>query len=91
MKRVILASSLLLAGGTTAFADQLYWVVGNRATQRCDIVGSNPVVYGLPAYDTNGRNTYWFGDGPYRSKDDAKLARATIHVCPLEPEEPTGK
>ena len=30
----------------------------------------------------------WFGDGPYKSKDDAKLARSTIRACPaLTPEE----
>ena len=91
MKRVMLAGGVLLAATTTTFADPLYWVVGNRATQRCDIVRSNPVVFSLPAYDTSGRNTYWFGDGPYRSKDDAKLARSTINACPAEPEEPPDK
>jgi hypothetical protein len=24
----------------------------------------------------------WFGDGPYKSRDDAKLARSTITPCP---------
>ncbi|MGY3652705.1 hypothetical protein ACVWW2_007996 [Bradyrhizobium sp. LM4.3] len=24
----------------------------------------------------------WFGDGPYKSKADAKLARSTIRACP---------
>ena len=24
----------------------------------------------------------WFGDGPYKSRADAKLARSTIRVCP---------
>jgi hypothetical protein len=91
MKRVMLAGALLLAAGTTAFGDQLYWVVGNRVTQRCDLVASNPVVFGLPAYDEGAPYTYWFSDGPYKSKDDAKLARSTIRVCPVEPEEPAGK
>ena len=91
MKRVMLAGGLLLAAGTTAFADQLYWVAGNRATQRCDIVGSNPVVFGLPAYDTNGPHGYWFGDGPYKTKDDAKLARSTIRACPPVPDDPADK
>jgi hypothetical protein len=80
MKRVMLAGALLLTGGTTAFADQQYWVVGNRATQRCDIVSSNPVVFDLPAYDANTRYGYSFGNGPYKSKSDAKLARSTISV-----------
>ena len=91
MKRVMLAGGPLLAATTTAFADQLYWVVGNRATQRCDVVSSNPVVFSLPAYDTSGRNTYWFGDGPYRSKDDAKLARTTINACPPTPDDSADK
>jgi len=78
MKRVIFACSLLLASGTISLANGLFWVVGNRATGKCNIVTSNPVIYG----------DIWFGDGPYKSKDDAKLARSTIRVCPvLTPEE----
>jgi hypothetical protein len=78
MKRLMLAGALMLVAGSLNAADGSYWVVGNRATQRCDIVTSNPVIYGLDAY-TGG---YWFGDGPYRSRDDAKLARSTIPACP---------
>jgi hypothetical protein len=29
-----------------------------------------------------GGGDFWFGDGPYRSVADAKLARSTIGVCP---------
>jgi len=36
-----------------------------------------------PAYITRGPDgNIWFGDGPYRSKADAKLARSTIRACP---------
>jgi hypothetical protein len=35
-------------------------------------VTNNPIVIG----------NIWFEDGPYRSLDDAKLARPTIGVCP---------
>lgn len=78
MKRLIFACSLLLASGTISLADGLFWVVGNRATGKCNIVTSNPVIIG----------DIWFGDGPYKSKDDAKLARSTIRVCPvLTPDE----
>jgi len=91
MKRMMLAGSLMLAAGTSAFGDQLYWVVGDRSTKRCDIVTTNPVVFDLPAYHTAASHAYWFGDGPYKSKDDARLARATIHVCPAESEEPADK
>jgi hypothetical protein len=35
-------------------------------------VTSNPVIIG----------DVWFGDGPYKSKADAKLARSTIRACP---------
>ena len=78
MTRLIFACSLLLASGTMSLADGLFWVVGNRATGKCNIVTSNPVIDG----------DIWFGDGPYKSKDDAKLSRSTIRACPaLTPEE----
>ena len=57
---------------SAARADELYWVVGNRASARCEIVTSNPVIIG----------DIWFADGPYRSRADAKLARSTIGACP---------
>ncbi len=63
-----------------AFA-QGYWVIGNRATGKCEIVTSNPVITGPVGGDVT------FGTGPYRSKDDAKLARSTIPQCPPEPPE----
>ena len=72
MKRLILAGALLLASETAGLADGLFWVVGDRATGKCEIVTSNPVITG----------DIWFGDGPYESKDDAKLARSTISQCP---------
>ena len=72
MKRLIFAGALLLASGTASLADGLFWVVGNRATGKCNIVTSNPVIIG----------DVWFGDGPYKSKADAKLARSTIRACP---------
>ncbi|WP_431201163.1 hypothetical protein ACQ86E_18250 [Bradyrhizobium betae] len=78
MKRLILAGSLLLASGTMSLADGLFWVVGNRATGKCNIVTRNPVIIG----------DIWFGDGPYKSMADAKLARSTIRVCPaVSPDE----
>jgi hypothetical protein len=72
MKRLIFAGILLLASVTVSLADGLFWVVGNRATGKCNIVTSNPVIIG----------DIWFGDGPYKSKADAKLARSTIRACP---------
>ena len=68
------ATGLLFAteSGSAAWADGLYWVVGNRATEKCEIVTSNPVIIG----------DIWFADGPYRSRADAKLARSTIGACP---------
>jgi len=72
MKRLIVAGALLLASGTVGLADGLFWVVGNRATGKCEIVTSNPVIAG----------DIWFGDGPYGSKADARLARSTIRACP---------
>ena len=81
MKSLLLAGIISVAFGTACFAQQLYWVVGNRSTSKCDIVTSNPVIFGYPAYD-DGSHDFWFGDGPYRSLVDAKLARSTISVCP---------
>jgi hypothetical protein len=70
----MVATGLLLAtvSCSDAWADGLYWVVGNRATEKCEIVTSNPVIVG----------DIWFADGPYRSRADAKLARSTIGACP---------
>jgi hypothetical protein len=78
MKRLILTVAMTAAIGTAALADGLYWVVGNRATNKCDIVTRNPVIYG----------DIWFGSGPYKSMDDAKLARSTIGACPKEEPQP---
>jgi hypothetical protein len=72
MKRLIVAVSLLLASATASLAEGMFWVVGHRATGTCTIVTSNPVIVG----------DIWFGDGPYKSKADAKLARSTIRACP---------
>jgi hypothetical protein len=74
MKRLILAGSLIIAATSPGFADGLYWVVGNHATNRCEIVTSNPVIDG----------DIWFEDGPYNTLDDAKLARSTINACPKD-------
>jgi hypothetical protein len=78
MKRVMLTGALLAALATPAFltpvwADDTFWVVGNHASGKCEIVTSNPVVDG---------GNIWFGDGPYKSRSDAKLARSTITACP---------
>ena len=67
-----IATALSLANLSAARADDLYWVVGNRASAKCEIVTSNPVIIG----------DIWFADGPYRSRADAKLARSTIGACP---------
>ncbi len=76
MRSLLLAGAMIFAAGTVAFADGSYWVVGNRATSKCEIVTSNPVLNG----PVGGNIT--FGSGPYRSLDDAKLARSTIGSCP---------
>lgn len=74
MKSWILAAVLTSMLGTVCLADGLYWVVGNRATSKCEIVTSNPVITG----------DIWFADGPYKSLADAKLARSTINACPKD-------
>jgi hypothetical protein len=74
MKRLMLAAAVL-ALPTVALADGMFWVVGSKASGKCEIVTSNPVIDG---------GNIWFGDGPYKSEDDAKLARSTISACPAE-------
>mgnify|MGYP005813873539 CR=1 FL=1 len=74
MKSLLLASTVIVATTAGGLADGLYWVVGNSATNTCDIVTSNPIVDG----------NIWFADGPYNSVDDAKLARSTISQCPKD-------
>jgi hypothetical protein len=73
MTRLMLfAGTIIVTTASAGLADGLYWVVGNRATSKCDIVTSNPLIFG----------DIWFADGPYRSRADAKLARTTISACP---------
>jgi len=82
MKSLLLAGAMAIAAGATAFAQGGYWVVGNGATGKCDVVTSNPVINS----QVGGNTT--FGSGPYRSLDDAKLARSTIGACPNKEDEP---
>jgi hypothetical protein len=82
MKSLLMAGAMIVAAGTCAFAQSGYWVVGNSATSKCDIVTSNPVI------NSQVGGNIWFGSGPYRSLDDAKLARSTISSCPATVEEP---
>ena len=72
MKPWILAGAIMSLIGTACFADdESYWVVGNRGTNTCDIVTSNPVITG----------NIWFAWGPYTSRDDAEAARSIIRGC----------
>jgi hypothetical protein len=71
-KPLLLAGAMVFAIGTVCLAAGLYWVVGNRATNKCEIVTRNPIVTG----------DIRFEDGPYKSLEDTKLARSTIGACP---------
>ena len=82
MKPLLLAGAMIIATGTCAFAQSGFWVVGDGATSKCEIVTSNPVINS----QVGGNIT--FGSGPYKSMDDAKLARSTISECPVVPEPP---
>jgi hypothetical protein len=78
VKSLLLIGAVTCAVGTPSVAQMMYsgfWVVGNYATNRCEIVTSNPVI---------DYTVIWFGTGPYKSLDDAKLARSTIGACPKE-------
>jgi hypothetical protein len=84
MKSWRLAGAIGFATGTCALAQVGYWVVGDHATGKCEIVTSNPVI------NAQVGGNIWFGTGPYQSNDDAKLARSTIPQCPIVPETPAG-
>jgi heme A synthase len=83
VKSLLLAGALTCAAATACVAQTYsgYWVVGNGADHTCQIVTSNPVIDYYPGS---------FGSGPYQSRDDAKLARSTISVCPKEAPAWTG-
>jgi hypothetical protein len=49
---------------------------------KCEIATSNPVI------NAQVGGNIWFGSGPYKSLDDVKLARSTIHSCPAMEEPP---
>ncbi|QWG19653.1 hypothetical protein KMZ68_07445 [Bradyrhizobium sediminis] len=80
LTRTLLLAALTSTGATACYARwpeySGYWVVGNYASRKCEIVTSNPVIDGV---------VIWFASGPYKSLDDAKLARTTIRECPPEP------
>jgi hypothetical protein len=75
VKSLLLAGAMIVATGTCAFAQGGYWVVGNSATVKCEIVTSNPVVNAQVGGNIS------LGTGPYQSLGDAKLARSTILGC----------
>jgi hypothetical protein len=83
VRSLLLAGALSCATATACLAQTVsgYWVVGNGAIHTCEIVTSNPVI----DYNVNS-----FGTGPYQSRDDARLARSTIGVCPKENPTSTG-
>jgi hypothetical protein len=72
MKPLMLSVILVCATASACFAEGQFWVVGNHAADTCEIVTSNPVIDG----------DIWFGDGPYQSLAEAKIARSTIGACP---------
>ena len=84
MKSLLLAGAIMVASGTCALAQAGYWVVGDRSTNKCEIVTSNPVI------NAQVGGNIWFGSGPYRSLDDAKLARSNIPSCPAAEEPPVN-
>src|SRR5947199_9290293 len=79
MKSLLLAGIMSAALATAGHADE-YWVAGDRTTGKCNILTSEPVIFGLPAYDgTNPEYRTSWASGPYTSLDDAKLACTVRH------------
>ena len=73
-RAVMLAVAVILGLNSTTFANNSYWVVGNLVTNSCDIVSQTPVV--------SSDGPLWFGNGPHKSYDEARLARQGISACP---------
>jgi len=91
MKSLLLAGVMSAAFAAAGHADQ-FWVAGDRSTGKCNIVTSQPVTFGLPAYDgAGGEYRTSFTSGPYKSLEDAKLARSGISSCPPAPEPADGQ
>ena len=84
MKSLLLAAAMMVAGGSCATAQGGYWVVGNSASGKCEIVTSNPVI------NAQVGGNIWFGTGPFQSNDDAKPAPTTIPQSPAVPEYTSG-
>jgi hypothetical protein len=84
MKSSLLAGAMTIATGTCALAQGGYCVVGHSATAKCEIVTRNPVI------NAQVDGNIWFGSGPFKSVDDAKLARSTISECPAMEEPPAN-
>jgi hypothetical protein len=84
MKSLLLAGAMTIATATCVLAQGGFWVVGNSATAKCEIVTSNPVI------NAQVGGNIWFGSGPFQSLDDAKLARSTISECPAVVEPPAN-
>jgi hypothetical protein len=85
MKSLLLAGIMSVTFATASYAQ--YWVTGDRNTGKCNITTGQPVVFGLPAYaNSSGQYSTSFASGPYKSLDDAKLARSTISECPPQPD-----
>ena len=70
--KIIVVACALMGLSVPAYAEGQFWVAGNRETRSCEIVTSNPVLEPVSG----------FASGPYKSLDDAKLARAGISACP---------
>ena len=74
LRTIMLAAAIMFGIIGSTFASGIYWVVGNLVTNSCDIVSQTPVV--------GPEGPLWFGNGPHKTYDEAKLARQGISACP---------
>ena len=82
MKSLLLAGAMIVATGTCAFAQGGYWVVGDRATSKCEIVTSNPVI------NAQVGGNIWFGTGPYNRSTTPSWPVRPSRRCPAVEEPP---
>ena len=78
MKSLLLAGAMIVATGTAAFADGL--LLGGRQWRDQQMRHRDQ----QSRHQRASRRQYLVRDGPYKSIDDAKLARSTIDACPEE-------
>ena len=84
MKSLLLAGAMMIATGTCVFAQGGYWVVGNRATNKCDIVTSNPIIIGALKQLVGAKQILFGTDHPFGNSAPMAQAMSTVGLTAEE-------